>query len=286
MELILEILKSLLYGLIQGITEWLPISSTGHLILLHSVLPLNVYEDASFNIAFWNMYKIVIQVGSILAVIVLFSQRLWPFSPKKTETRKKAILRTWKMIFIGSIPLGILGVLLNDIVDSKLSTSLAVGITLIVYGLVILLIERYPRRPTIKEIRSITPGASLMTGCFQALSLIPGTSRSGAAIIGGMLAGMDRPVAAEFSFYLAVPAMLGAALFKLVRLDVQLNLSGLLVLLAGIASAFIVSLFVVRSLLTYVRTNDMRLFGYYRVVLGLIILILYMIGALPEGVVV
>ncbi len=281
--IVVEILKSILYGLIQGITEWLPISSTGHLIMLHSVLPLNIYEDAARNIEFWNMYKIVIQVGSILAVIVLFWNRLWPFTEKKSPVKKKSILRIWGLVLLGSIPMGILGIVLNDFIDSRLSSTLIVGITLIIYGVIILIAELRPRKPVIKEVKEITPVKAYLTGCVEALCLIPGTSRSGAAILGGLMQGMNRTTAVEFSFYLAVPAMLGAAFLKLIRLKIQLSLSGILVLVSGIIMSFFVSLLVVRSLLNYVRNHDMRLFGYYRIVLGLVILILAFLGALPEG---
>ncbi|MBR4456140.1 MAG: undecaprenyl-diphosphate phosphatase [Solobacterium sp.] len=283
MDLVMELLKSVLYGILQGITEWLPISSTGHLILLNSVLPLNIYQDPVKDLEFWNMYKVVIQLGSILAVAVLFVKRLWPFSEHRTPAGKKSVFRLWAKIALGTLPAAVAGLLLDEFVDRKLSGTLVVGIVLIVYGILFLIVERKPRIPRINEVKGIRGITALLTGCFEALAIIPGTSRSGVTIIGGTLLGMSRPVATEFSFYLAVPLMTGASLLKLAELPVSLNFHGIAVLLAGMISAFGVSLVVLRSLLNYVRNNDFRLFGYYRIVLGLMILILSLIGALPEG---
>ena len=284
MSILIELLKSLVYGVIQGITEWLPISSTGHLILLNTVMPLNLYPDASANLAFWNMYKVVIQLGSILAVIAAFHSKLWPFDPKRSQARQKQIIRLWLLILIATIPVGIIGFLLNDIIDEKLSTPAVVGVTLLIYGIIFILVEQKPKAPVINSTAEITPKAAVITGLFESLALIPGTSRSGSTIIGSLLLGMNRPTATEFSFYLAIPAMIGASLLKLVKMKITLGLSGILVLLIGMASAYIVSVVVLRSLLRYVRKNSFRLFGAYRIILGLLILILALIGAFPEGI--
>ena len=283
MGILIELLKSLLYGLIQGITEWLPISSTGHLILLHTVLPFKLYSDTSSNIAFWNMYKTVIQFGSILAVCVMFWPKLWPFRKENAPQKQKKILRLWLLILIATIPVAVFGWLLNDLIDEKLSTPAVVGMTLLIYGIIFLLIERKPKVPTVTSLSGITPRHAIFTGLFESLALIPGTSRSGATIIGSLLLGMDRPTATEFSFFLAVPAMFGASALKLAKMNLSLGVSGVAVLLVGTAVSFAVSMMVMRSLLHYVRRNSFGLFGAYRVILGVLILILAMLGAFPEG---
>ena len=283
MAFIWELIKSIFYGLIQGITEWIPISSTGHLILLHTVMPLNVYGDPAADLAFWNMYKVVIQLGSILAVTVVFWKRLFPFSAKKTEAKKKAIYRIWYLIAIASIPVAILGFLLDDIVDEMLSTPFVVAIALIIYGLIFLIVEVSPRKPLVNSVAEITPKQAVLVGLSESLALIPGTSRSGSTIIGGRLLGFSRPVATEFSFFLAIPVMFGASVLKLIKMKVPLNTAGIVILLAGMLTSFLVSDFVIQSLMRYIRKNDFKLFGLYRIVLGIMILILAFLGILPMG---
>ncbi len=285
MALFLEMLKSILFGLLQGITEWLPISSTGHLILLHTVLPLNVFDDAVSNLAFWNMYKVVIQLGSILAVLIIYYRRLWPFSADLSQKSRKSIIRTWVLIFIASVPCGIIGFFLNDLVDEKLSSPLVVGVALIAYGILFLIAERKDVETKYKKVSEITPKAAFFTGLFESLALVPGTSRSGATIIGGLLLGMNRPTAAEFSFFLAIPVMFGASLLKLVKMNTAVPFSGILVLLAGMVTAFVVSISVIRSLMKYIKANSFRIFGFYRIILGIIILILSVLGLIPKGLV-
>ncbi len=285
MSLIIEILKSVLFGIIQGITEWLPISSTGHLILLNTVLPLKVYEDISMNTAFWNLYKVVIQLGSILAVITLYYRRLWPFSADLGKNEQRHIIKTWLLIIIASIPVGIIGFLLNDFVDDKLSSPLIVALALVIYGVIFLIVEGKPMRPKFQKTHEITPMTALITGFFEALALVPGTSRSGSTIIGGLLLGMTRPLAAEFSFFLAIPAMFGASILKIVRFKGALSIGAVLVLLAGAFTAFIVSVSIIRSLIRYLKNHNFRLFGYYRIILGIIILILYVMELIPKGLV-
>jgi len=285
MTLFIEILKSILYGLLQGITEWLPISSTGHLILLHTVLPLRVFDDPNANLAFWNMYKVVIQLGSILAVLILFYRRLWPFSADLTGKSRKSIIKTWVLILIATIPCGIIGFCFNDFVDEKLSSPLVVGIALIAYGILFLIAERKDVTTKYKKVSEITPVTAFLTGLFESLALVPGTSRSGATIIGGLLLGMSRPTAAEFSFFLAIPVMIGASALKLAKMNTAVPLNGILILLAGMVTAFVVSVSVIRSLMKYIKTNSFRIFGFYRIILGIIILILSVLGLIPKGLV-
>ena len=203
MSVLIQILKSIVFGIVEGITEWLPISSTGHLILLNAVIPL------TDNTEFWDMYKYIIQLGAILAVIVLYWHKLWPFSPKKNEKEKKDTWDIWVKIVIASIPTGIVGVLLNDYADAHLSTPVVVAVALIVYGVLFLVIERVPRKAKIKSIAAIDFKTAFLIGCAQSLAVIPGTSRSGSTILGALLLGLSRGTAAEFSFFLAIPVMFG-----------------------------------------------------------------------------
>lgn len=283
MAFLLEIIKSILFGIVQGITEWLPISSTGHLILLNAVLPLKVFEDTAANEAFWNMYKVVIQFGSILAVVVLYWNKLWPFSKKQTAKEKRGVWRLWILVIIASIPVGLVGILLDDIIDAKLSTPLVVAIALIVYGVLFILIERRKKEPKFKTMRSVDPKTAFFIGCFESLALIPGTSRSGSTIMGSLLLGLSRPLAAEFSFFLAIPAMLGASLLKLIKMDATMNVQAVIILLVGCVVAFAVSVVVIKSLMSYIRKHSFTTFGYYRIVLGIIILILTILHILPSG---
>ncbi|MBR2760672.1 MAG: undecaprenyl-diphosphate phosphatase [Solobacterium sp.] len=284
MDLLIELLKSILFGLVQGITEWLPISSTGHLILLNTVLPLKVFDDPSANLSFWNMYKVLIQLGSILAVILIYFRKLWPFSAGIAKKTRKSIFRTWLLIIIASIPCGILGYLLNDLVDEKLSSPLIIGVALVAYGILFLIAERKAVEIKYKKVPDISPSAAFFTGLFESLALVPGTSRSGATIIGGLLLGMNRSAAAEFSFFLAIPVMLGASALKLMKMKTAVTLVSVLVLAVGMITAFIVSVSVIRSLMKYIKTHSFRIFGFYRIVLGIIILILSVLELIPKGV--
>lgn len=284
MDLLIELLKSILFGLVQGITEWLPISSTGHLILLNTVLPLKVFDDPSANLSFWNMYKVLIQLGSILAVILIYFRKLWPFSAGIAKKTRKSIFRTWLLIIIASIPCGILGYLLNDLVDEKLSSPLIIGVALVAYGILFLIAERKAVEIKYKKVPDISPSAAFFTGLFESLALVPGTSRSGATIIGGLLLGMNRSAAAEFSFFLAIPVMLGASALKLMKMKTAVTLVSVLVLAVGMITAFIVSVSVIRSLMKYIKTHSFRIFGFYRIVLGIIILIFSVLELIPKGV--
>jgi undecaprenyl-diphosphatase len=285
MSLIIELLKSFLFGIVQGITEWIPVSSTGHLILLNTVLHLNVFDDPAVNLAFWNLYKVAIQLGSIFAVIVLYYRRLWPFSSDLGVQGRKQVIHTWLLIIIATIPVGVIGFFLNDLVDEKLSSPLVVALTLVIYGVIFLIVEAKPKRVKMHKMQEISWLSALMTGFFESLALIPGTSRSGSTIIGGMLMGMSRPLAAEFAFFLAIPAMFGASVLKLIKFMGPLNLKAILVLMAGMITAFFVSVSIIRSLIKYLKTNNLRLFGLYRIILGAIILILNFLNLIPKGMV-
>lgn len=287
MSLLIEIIKSVLFGIVQGITEWLPISSTGHLILLNTIMPLRVFQDAASNEAFWNMYKVVIQFGSILAVLVLYFRRLNPWDKAKDEKKKKQTIQLWVKVIIATIPAGIAGVLLDDLIDAKLSTPTVIAIALIVYGILFIWIENRSRKPKIHSIDAMDYGTAAKIGCFQALALIPGTSRSGSTILGSVLMGCSRGTATEFSFFMAIPVMFGASLLKLVKMageGVSMGVSGMVVLLVGMIVSFVVSVIVIRSFLKYIRKHDFKIFGLYRIILGVIILVLGLMGVLPAGV--
>lgn len=278
MALLLNVLKSVIFGIVQGITEWLPISSTGHLIILEQFMPLDVFgADAAGNTAFWDMYKVVIQFGSILAVLLLYWDRLWPFSADHTEKKRRNILRLWVKIIVASVPAAVLGLLLDDWIDEKMNTPVVVAVFLIIYGILFIWLERRPHRYTTTEVRKISYKKAFQAGMFQCLSLIPGTSRSGSTIIGETLIGFDRPTAAEFSFYMAIPVMFGASALKLVKMfmeGVVMNATAWAVLLTGTLVSFAVSVVVIRYLMSYIRRHDFQIFGKYRIVLGALILIL------------
>ena len=278
MSVLIQILKSIVFGIVEGITEWLPISSTGHLILLNAVIPL------TDNAEFWDMYKYIIQLGAILAVIVLYWHKLWPFSPKKNEKEKKDTWDIWVKIVIASIPTGIVGVLLNDYADAHLSTPVVVAVALIVYGVLFLVIERVPRKAKFKSIAAIDFKTAFLIGCAQSLAVIPGTSRSGSTILGALLLGLSRGTAAEFSFFLAIPVMFGVSLLELVKHAAAVSLGEVIVLIVGMVVSFVVSVMVIRSLMSYIRKHNFRAFGLYRIALGALILILALLGVLPAAI--
>ena len=278
MSVLIQILKSIVFGIVEGITEWLPISSTGHLILLNAVIPL------TDNTEFWDMYKYIIQLGAILAVIVLYWHKLWPFSPKKNEKEKKDTWDIWVKIVIASIPTGIVGVLLNDYADAHLSTPVVVAVALIVYGVLFLVIERVPRKAKIKSIAAIDFKTAFLIGCAQSLAVIPGTSRSGSTILGALLLVLSRGTAAEFSFFLAIPVMFGVSLLELVKHAAAVSFGEVIVLIVGMVVSFVVSVMVIRSLMSYIRKHNFRAFGLYRIALGALILILAVLGVLPAAI--
>ena len=272
----MELLKAVLFGIVEGVTEWLPISSTGHLILLNEFITLNVSDE------FRSMFDVVIQLGAILAVIVLFFHKLNPFSPRKTEGEKK---QTWQLWFKGIaaiIPSGIVGVLFDDWMEAHFHNATVVSIALIVYGVAFILVERRNARrvggKTVEDVYAIDYKTALLIGCFQCLSLIPGTSRSGSTILGAILIGVGRSAGAEFSFFMAIPTMLGASAIK----GLKFLLSGVTatgteigVLIVGCVVSFVVSLLVIRGLMEYVRRHSFSAFGVYRIILGVVVLVYF-----------
>lgn len=274
--MILEILKAIVYGIVEGITEWLPISSTGHLILLEQWLPLDASD------AFMEMFDVVIQLGAILAVIVLFFHKLNPFSPKKDKLQKQQTWSLWFKVVVAVIPSAVLGVLLDDWMDAHLYNYVVVAIALIVYGVAFILVERKnaARQARITDVNQLTYQTAFLVGMFQVLSLIPGTSRSGATILGAILLGLSRTAGAEFSFFLAIPTMLGASGLKVLKfiLDGQTmagNEWGSLLIASAVA--FGVSLLAIRGLMDYVKRHSFSAFGVYRIILGAAVLLYFLI---------
>lgn len=275
---ILELIKVIVLGIVQGITEWLPISSTGHLILLNNLLSLKIYSDPMMNKEFIDMFTVVIQLGSILAVLLLYFHKLNPFSRFKNTAQKKDTILLWVHVVIAALPAAIVGLLFDDFIDGVLYNSLTVSITLIVYGVLFIVVEKMNKKSTITTLKTMSFQVAFIIGLCQMLALIPGTSRSGATIIGAILIGCSRSVAAEFSFFLAIPMMFGASLLKLVKMKVALTLASGFALMLGTFVAFIVSVFAIRFLMKFIKKYDFKPFGYYRIVLGVIVLISYFLG--------
>ena len=273
---IVEILKAVLLGIVEGITEWLPISSTGHMILVEEWFPLNVPPE--FN----EMFLVVIQLGAILAVCLLFFEKLNPFYGRKSPRQKNETFKLWIKVIVGCIPAGILGVLFNDWFDEHFYNATVVAVMLIVYGVIFILLEHHNKRREfrIRNFSQLSYGAAFAIGLFQCLALIPGTSRSGATIMGAMLLGVSRTVAAEFSFFLSAPVMFGASLIKVIKFvtsGVGISSNELVILIVGSVVAFLVSVAAIRFLLDYVRNHDFALFGYYRIILGAVVLIYFLL---------
>ena len=268
---IIELLKTIVLGIVQGITEWLPISSTGHMILVDAFMPLTVYPDPVVNKEFVDMFMVVIQLGSIIAVLLLYFHKLNPFSPKKSAEQKKDTWILWSKVLVAAVPAAIVGLLFDDIIDSYLYNSLTVAITLFVYGVLFIIIEKTKKPASIKNLNDLDYLTALKIGAFQMLALIPGTSRSGSTILGASIVGCSRRVASEFSFFLAIPMMFGASLLKLIKLKMSLDFAGITILLTGMVVAFVVSVVAIKSLLKYIKKNDFTAFGIYRIVLAVII---------------
>lgn len=271
MTFLSSIVKTILLGIIQGITEWLPISSTGHLILFASIWPL---EPATF----FEVFKVVIQFGSILAVLVLYYQKLNPFDQRKSSKKRKQTLQLWSKVIVGVIPAAIIGLLLDDIIEGYLSANFVIAVALIAYGIIFILVEKNPRQEKIETIEQVDYVSALKIGCFQCLALIPGTSRSGATILGGLYCGCSRTVASEFSFFLAIPVMFGASLLKAIKYFIKVGLFSfgqLFLLLLGTFVAFVVSLLAIKALLNYVKSHDFTIFGWYRIILGIFVIIFF-----------
>lgn len=273
---IIEILKVLVFGIVEGFTEWLPISSTGHMILLDEIIPLNVTKD------FKDMFLVVIQLGAILAVVVLYFHKLNPFSPSKKANQKRATLRLWYKIIVACLPAAVFGVLIDDWMEAHLMNSYVVSAMLIIYGVLFIVIERWNkgRAPVMAKVGQISYQAAFYIGLFQVLALVPGTSRSGATILGAMLLGCSRGAAAEFSFFLGIPVMFGASLLKVVKFGFHFNGMEVFYLIFGMVVAFLVSVYSIKFLMGYIRKHDFTVFGYYRIALGVIVLAYFGITAL------
>ena len=273
----IEIIKAILFGIIEGITEWLPISSTGHMILLNEFVNLKVSDE------FYELFEVVIQLGAILAVVIIYFKSIWPFKKEQNKVKWDTnILNLWGKILVACIPAAVIGLLLDDWLDEHLYNSIVVSIALIVYGILFIVIEskNIGKRST-KDINDISYKQALGVGGFQLLSLIPGTSRSGSTIIGGLILGLERSVAAEFTFFLAIPVMAGASLLKLVKYiaEVGFVFSSLeiAILAVGCVVAFLVSIFIIKFLINYIRKHDFKVFGWYRIVLGIIVLLYFIL---------
>ncbi|MBM7711712.1 undecaprenyl-diphosphate phosphatase [Enterococcus xiangfangensis] len=269
--LIANIFKAIILGIVEGITEWLPISSTGHLILADEFIKLNMSS------AFIEMFNVVIQLGAILAVVVLYFTKLNPFAPSKTHEEKQDTWTLWFKVIIACLPAAVIGLPLDDFLEAHFHKFLPVAIMLIVYGVAFIIVERQNKTKTPKctSLNDFTYKAALIVGAFQLLSLIPGTSRSGATILGAIIIGCSRYVATEFSFFLGIPVMFGASGLKIIKFLLKGNSFGaseLIILLIGMATAFIVSIIAIKFLLNYIKRNDFTVFGWYRIVLGIILI--------------
>ena len=261
MELIYDILKAILLGIVQGITEWLPISSTGHMILLDEFIHLGGGEQ------FVELFLVVVQLGSILAVCLLYFHKLNPFTKTKNMEEKRQTIDLWIKVLVACVPAGVIGVLFNDEIKDLFFNPQVIAFTLILYRVGFIVTENHRKRPEIKKLSEITYKKAAGVGAFQMLSLIPGTSRSGSTIMGATILGMDRPVASEFSFFLAIPVMFGASCLDLIRYDGALTAANIIVLLVGMVVAFVVSLLCIRWLMRFIRRHSFKVFGYYRIVL-------------------
>lgn len=263
-----EFLKVFLLGIVEGITEWLPISSTGHMILVEEFIQLNVSAD------FMEMFRVVIQLGAILAVVLLYFPKLWPFCSPKDGWIRKDTWTLWFKVLAAVLPAAVIGIPFDDTLDALFYNYRTVAVTLIVYGVLFIVVENYNRkkRPKVASLDNITWSLAIGIGIFQVLSLIPGTSRSGATILGAILLGASRSVAAEFSFFLGIPVMFGASLLKLVKFGFAFSGAEIVLLLTGMAVAFLVSILAIKFLMNYIKRNDFKPFGYYRIILGALVL--------------
>lgn len=265
----IEILKAVLLGIVQGITEWLPVSSTGHMILVDEFIKLN------FSPTFISTFLVVIQFGSILAVLLIFFKKLNPFDSSKSTVEKKETISLWTKVIVAVIPSGIIGLLFEEDIDRLFFNSTTVALALIVYGVIMIVIENRDKKPSVSDFSQVSYKLALGIGLFQCLALIPGTSRSGSTIIGATLLGASRYVAAEFSFFLAIPTMLGASLLKLVKTGFAFSGFEWLILGVGSVVAFVVSVIVIKFFMDYIKKHDFKVFGYYRIVLGIIVLLYF-----------
>lgn len=272
----LEIIKAILFGIVEGITEWLPISSTGHMILLNEFVNLKVSPE------FYDLFEVVIQLGAILAVVIMYFKTICPIGFGKTKEETKDTFNLWGKILVACLPAAIIGILFDDWLDEHLYNSVVVSLALIIYGIVFIAIEsKKINKNKTNELKDITYKQAVGVGCFQLLSLIPGTSRSGSTIIGGLILGLKRSVAAEFTFFLAIPVMVGASLLKLLKYILKVGFvfeaGELIILGVGCLVAFIVSVLIIKFLMNYIRKHDFKVFGYYRIVLGILVLLYFIL---------
>ena len=279
--MLIEIVKSILFGIVEGITEWLPISSTGHLILVEQFVKFTQVSPE-----FWDMFEVVIQFGAILAVVVLYFKKIWPFTNKKEKAIKekgilsifnKDIMILWAKILVACIPAAIVGILFDEVFEELFYNPFCIALALIIFGIAFIVIENYNKKNKNKELKEstyqITYKDAIIIGIFQLLAAIfPGTSRSGATILGGLLIGLSRPNAAEFTFYLAIPTMFGASLLKLVKFGLGFTGTEIIILLVGMIVSFLVSVAIIKFLMSYIKKHNFKPFGYYRIILGLIVL--------------
>ena len=267
--MLIEMLKVILLGIVEGITEWLPISSTGHMILVDEFIKLNVSKD------FMEMFLVVIQLGAILAVCVIYFHKLNPFSPKKSAKEKRETVDIWGKVIVGCLPAAVIGLAFNDKIDALFYNAPTVAFTLILYGILFIIVENYNkhREPQVGELSDLTYKIALIIGCFQVLALIPGTSRSGATIIGAMILGTSRFVAAEYSFFLSIPVMFGASALKLIKFGFHFTAAEFGFLMLGCVVSFGMSVIAIKFLMNYIKKNDFKVFGYYRIILGALIIL-------------
>ena len=278
----LEIIKAIIYGIVEGITEWLPISSTGHLILVEQLIPFQGTSEG-----FFDMFDVVIQLGAVLAVVVLFWNKIWPFAMKTKEREGKEgalafvkmdIMTMWFKIVVSCVPAVIIGLLFDEVFEALFYNPVCIALALIVFGIAFILIETLNKKksPRIRTLGEITYKTAAIIGLFQVLAAIfPGTSRSGATILGALLIGVSRKVAAEYTFFLAIPVMFGASLLKVVKFGFDFTGLEMAVLLVGTVVAFLVSLFVLRFLMSYIKKHDFKVFGWYRIILGIVVLVYF-----------
>ena len=277
---IIDLIKTVILGIVEGLTEWLPISSTAHMILVDEFIKLNVTTQ------FKDMFLVVIQLGAIMAVVVLNFDRLNPFSSFKSRQEKHDTVVLWEKVIVASIPAAVIGLMLNKFMEEHLMTPAVVATTLIFYGILFIVIENYNkhRQPVVTDLRQLSFKRAFIIGMFQVLSLVPGTSRSGSTIIGGLIIGVSRYVATEFTFFLAIPVMFGASGLKMVKFGWHYSGAEILILVLGMVTAFVVSILSIKFLLNYIKTNDFKAFGWYRIVLGIIVfLYMFTIGFTPQG---
>lgn len=263
-----DIIKTIIIGVVEGITEWLPVSSTGHMILVNEFIKLNVSD------AFWEMFEVVIQLGAIMAVVVIYFKDLFPWGYGKTKSQTKDTFVLWGKILVGCIPCAIIGLLFDDWIDEHFYNAITVAITLFIYGVLFIIVENKKKNKVKKDISFVD---AFKVGLFQVLSIIPGTSRSGSTIVGGLQLGLDRTSITNFTFYMAIPVMFGASFLKLIKFGFTFTLNEVIILVVGMVTAFVVSLISIKYLLKYIKKNDFKVFGYYRIILSIIVILYFII---------